>query len=213
MKNSIKIICHYCDEPAYKPKGEISRQIRKGADKFFCSLSCSASYRNSIRPNRVVEIHAVCPHCKKEFDTVSGKNRKTFCTPSCASRGSITENRLEGNARGGRATCGTNLISVEETLKKREAWKYVRLKDFLEFQKEAYEFEYRIPTLDFVHDLALINRKIVVEFDGDEHESMKAEDSYRDGILRSSGWSVFRIPTKSNAVIPPEVLYPILKQN
>lgn len=129
--------------------------------------------------------------------------------PSCASKGSVTDKR-RNCARKISLKSKKNLISVSQTLKRREAWKYVKLKKLLTFLEEPYEFEKEIGK--YVFDLALIERKILIEFDGDDHSTpfQKKKDRIRDKFAKKKGWKVKRVSVKANLIIPVEILYDIL---
>jgi hypothetical protein len=155
----VKLKCHFCGKPFEIRKAEYNRQVRKGRDHFYCSLSCSATKRNKTRPNRRVQVNKVCPYCGEEFQTMTGSKSATFCSRSCASAGSVTEKRRSAQKEAGNSH-KENLISASETLKIRESWKYEKVRSFLEFQGEDFEFEY--PLEKSVFDLALKNRRVLV---------------------------------------------------
>lgn len=205
----LQLTCDWCRNSFEKYSGEVKRQIKKGRKYFFCTRSCGMHYNNSNRPDRRIEVEKICPYCKKSFNTMSGSKSSTFCSASCASKGSMYEHRREAQRKSGRAS--SNLITVVESLKLRESWKYKKLSTFLDMMEEVHEFEYSLKNA--VYDLALIDRKILIEFDAKYHEGSKQakRDREKDIMANKHGWDIIRISTPSNAVIDPELLYEIVK--
>jgi len=138
--------------------------------------------------------------------TMTGAKSTTFCSRSCASKGSMSEERREAQRRGGLEQVG-NLISASETLRRREAWKYERLGKFLVLMGEDHVFEH--PVGNYVFDLALPDRRTLVEFDGSYHwgPGQQGLDGTKDAVAKEAGWVVVRVETTTNQVIEPDVLY------
>jgi len=63
-----------------------------------------------------------------------------------------------------------------------------------------------------IFDLALLDLRMLVEFDGPEHDSPKyvEEDRLRDQRAKTAGWDVTRIPVPRNQVIEADVLHDLL---
>jgi very-short-patch-repair endonuclease len=103
-----------------------------------------------------------------------------------------------------------NLISTAETLKLREAWKYVLLKEVLVKKGIRHEFEFELGEKCF--DLALPDRKILVEFDGPDHKHRKqaVEDLKKDKLAEAKGFRVLRVETMPAVVIDPRILNSLL---
>ncbi len=205
----VALRCSCCNEPFEREKGEINRQRKRGRTEFFCSLTCGANYTNAKRDDLRVEVTKVCPVCKNKFQTMTGSKSATFCSRSCASSGSVTENRLEEQSKAGHAH-RDNLLQAHETLRIREYWKYEKLKSFLSFVKESFEFEY--PMGSYVYDLALIKRKLIIEFDGVYHGGTKQKeiDERKDVYAHSEGWKICRVAVKPNTLIDPQQIYELL---
>lgn len=204
--STVLIACVYCDRRLNKRKAEIDRQRRAGRTAFFCSLSCAAHYRNKARKSKA--IRRTCPACGAMFATTTKKRAARFCSRGCASRGSVTAHRRVQAQRSGRAN-RENLISPQMVLKRREAWKYVKLGAAL--AGRPHEFEFCFPddeAATFVYDLALLEEKIVVEFDGPYHEvsAQREEDRLKDVFAQEHGWQVIRRLTPQNVVIEVEVI-------
>jgi very-short-patch-repair endonuclease len=102
-----------------------------------------------------------------------------------------------------------NLITTAETLRKREDWKYVKVKNLLTFLGENFEFEYSIPP--YVFDLCLLDRKLFIEFDGAYHSGKQLLiDAAKQKIAEKNGWKILRIKVSTNTIVDPEFLYKIL---
>jgi very-short-patch-repair endonuclease len=63
-----------------------------------------------------------------------------------------------------------------------------------------------------IFDLALPERKVLVEFDGPNHVGVESQrDEEKDTIAKSEGWQLTRIAVPPNTVIPPSVLRTVLR--
>jgi len=196
---TIDLECNWCNKPFKKELKEVVRQWKKGRDVFYCSSSCAGNKGNYHRKSPVIE--KICPVCDKTFETKMNSHEATFCSRSCASAGSVTEYRRYKARQAGLASAKNNLISPEEALKKREAWKYINVKKCLESLNENFEFEYRME--DCIYDLALMDRKLFIEFDGPDHDGpvQIERDSLKNKVANKNGWQVKRIAVDSNSVI------------
>lgn len=192
--------CEFCGKRFERLAAEHYRnQVKRR--QVFCSLSCAAVVRNWS--SRSKEIVKVCPHCGERFQSSTHNKASTFCSRSCASRGSMTEKRREAQRKAGFDKVG-NLLSPEETLKRREAWKYELLREAL--GTRPHEFEYRLG--EFIFDLALLDSKVLVEFDGTYHRGTKQlnADKRKDQAAKEAGFVVVRRSTFSVSAIDPVTL-------
>jgi len=164
------IICAWCGKQVEKVKSELNRQRAKGRHYFFCSGSCSAFYNNRATGHKVYPIDKVCPVCNKIFTTNTGARSATFCSRSCASKGSVNENRRRA-AKKGRENLIYGIKSIALAMKSREAWKYKELKKFLIYKEINHEFEEIVE--NFIRDLVLWDKKLIIEFDGPDHKYRK----------------------------------------
>jgi len=198
----IKVSCFLCGKEFERLNGEVNRTLRRGL-KIFCSSSCSAKFSNIPRCSK--EIKAICPFCQKEFVTSTLRRAAKFCSRSCATKGSFSEEKLEAQRQAG-VQHRNNLISVHESLKMREAWKYVAIRDVL--QKENRKFEFEFPLDGFVFDLAIFDSKLLVEFDALDHqdERQKVTDSKKEEIAKKNGFMVLRRSVLPMTVIGPETI-------
>lgn len=209
----MKITCAYCGKECDKPDKEIRRQLKQGHTDFYCNQSCGAKARK-----RIVEIVKVCNQCGAEFTTQNDPNESIFCSRSCASKGSVTEFRrrkahetTSSNPEWVRhiATSSTDAAAC---LKKREAWKYVKIKALLESKGEPHEFDYALPGTSSIYDLALFEQKLLIEFDGPSHNfsGQQVLDIVKDQVARLHGWDVLRIPVSASAIIPEKSLQAVI---
>lgn len=205
--STITLTCAQCGKQFEKPISEYNRRIKKGCTTFYCSYDCAGIGVNKKRKKPNIE--KICPVCDKKFTTSTKAKSATFCSRSCASKGSVTEARKEA----GRKSAADHPItgsaqSVALILKKREAWKYEEIKAFLEFIKEPFEFKKAIE--NFVYDLVLTNKKLIFEFDGPEHKYY-ITDEEKTQIAKNQGYTLYRIETVPNTKINPSAIYPYLK--
>jgi very-short-patch-repair endonuclease len=205
----VDLVCGYCGNDFSISNGEYNRQTKNGRTVFYCGLSCAAKKRNAERPDKRILIEKLCLHCNSPFSTFTGSKSADFCSRSCASAGSVTDKRRNAQRKSGIEHC-KNLIPIEDTLRLREMWKYKKLKSFLEFSNEKFEFEFIIG--DYVFDLALPERMIFIEFDGIYHNGKQLLiDADKDKFAQNNGWKVIRKKVQGNTVMDSDLLYDILK--
>ncbi len=200
MPNVEMVECANCGRPVEKPVGEVTRS-RKLGRPMFCGLSCSAKHRNATR--KVREFEMTCP-CGKVFTTTTHNKAKRHCLRSCASRFSMSPARRAKQRTGGFAQKG-NLISTQEMMKRREAWKYALLLGAL--ADRPHEFEFKLGS--YIYDLALLDEKVLVEFDGPEHTSdrrTRKQDKEKDSHAAQLGWRVERRKVENATVIHPKTI-------
>ena len=178
---------------------------------FYCSLSCAAKKANAERPTARVPVEKICPHCGETFETLTGAKSSTFCSRSCASAGSVTDKRRNLAGAAGKLNLLHDVATIASSLRSREWWKYKQLAFVLDRLEEAYEFEHVVG--NNIHDLALLDKRVIVEFDGISHESgqQKEADVLRDKEAQDAGWEVHRICVPPNQVIQPSVLSDIVQ--
>ena len=195
---TIMVICANCGQQVEKYSGEINRSNRLGR-RFFCDSVCSAKMGNI--PRTALRLDIYCP-CGKKVTTSTRARAKKHCSRECASLFSITEYAMESRRESGRKS--KNLLSPAEVLKRREAPKYVLLKQHL--SDRLYEFEYEID--GYVFDLALFDVKILIEFDGHYHggSSQGKIDVEKNEVARKHGFRIIRRKVQSGAVITVDVL-------
>jgi len=195
----IKVECAFCGRVVDKPSGEVRRNAKLERSNF-CNLSCAAKWSNASRKKK--EIVLACPVCDKPFVTTTKKRAKKFCSRGCASRGSVTKYRREKARETGLAN--KENLSVSGGLKTREAWKYALLKKVLKNRPHEFEF----PLENRVFDLALLDTKVLVEFDGPYHsiKEIQEDDRKKDQIAEKYGFLVIRRRVDQAVVILPETL-------
>jgi len=200
MGNLVEFYCATCGVLATKNQGEYNRSQRLNR-RLFCSQSCSAVASNVSK--RAKEIILDCPYCGERFVTSTHNKAKKFCSRSCASKGSMSESRREAQRLGGGRN-PENLISTEECLRRREAWKYVALKE--ELKGREYTFEFRIGK--YVFDLVLFDRKVIVEFDGPYHKGPQQAgvDVEKEKVASEAGYILVRRCVESATVISPTTI-------
>ena len=137
MEKTIKLVCALCSKEFDKRLIDYTRAFDEGRRDFYCSRKCAGIAINAKRNKWVREIRK-CPVCGKEFETeyskgytgnnVFKKNGATFCSRSCASKGSVTEYRSSK----ARDIAKQNFIpadinSCKHLNYEKEKWKYVEL--------------------------------------------------------------------------------------
>lgn len=111
----------------------------------------------------------------------------------------MTKKRLAGNRLGGLKN-RANLIDAAAALRLREGWKYVAIERSLRQAKRKFQFEYAVKK--WVFDLALLDTKTLVEFDGPYH-SGKAQllvDREKDRDATKMGFRVIRLRVTTEGV-------------
>lgn len=194
-----QVMCEHCGNPVLKDTREINRSLKLGR-KFFCNSSCAALSGNA--PRRAKEIVMICP-CGETFKTNTKKKASKHCSPSCASKYSVTEERREAQRQGGLEHQG-NLLTQSEVLKAREAWKYAALRQYL--AGRPHEFEFALGA--YIYDLVLFDTQVIVEFDGAYHgyPDQMVVDADKDAVARAAGYTILRRATRSSVVIDPSTI-------
>ncbi len=206
---TVTINCAWCGAPKDIQRGEHRRQQRKGRVDFFCSLSCSAKRGNVTRQN--CEVTKTCPHCGDEFKSTSSVKAATFCSRSCASAGSVTEKRRSRAQEVGPENLRPGIETNAKVLRAREGWKYVKVAACLLKEGVTHQFEYPIEGVG-IFDLALLDLKTLVEFDGPHHQEKAhaAADKEKDRKAEHKGWTVARVSTDIG-VIPVSAIEEVLE--
>lgn len=193
------VACDHCGTAFLRVAKEVARCLKRNRN-MYCSGGCQSEAR--IVPK---ERLAVCIRCGVDFTSKKTRGKWSgHCSRSCASAGSVTDLRRD-KARLTGALNSKNLLSVSETMKLREAWKYGAIQNALACT--THEFEY--PYAGYVFDLALFDFSLFVEFDPPPHRidgNQIAADATKDRLAREGGFDVLRIPVEPNAAIPVSVL-------
>jgi len=212
MNTMMLIKCDWCGKESEKLAAEVKRRRSQGKNFFFCCRSHAAEYSNEIRGDKKVEIQKTCPQCGGVFKTMTGAKSATFCSRGCASAGSVTEYRRERARQVGFQNhyAIDGVESIASSLRVREAWKYKKVEELLEFLKINFQFELAVG--NFVFDLALPDSKLLVEFDGPYHDYTEKteEDRKKDEFAKGQGWNVVRVSVPQNVVIEPNAVYGLL---
>lgn len=213
-RTTINLICPTCGKEFAKDLAEIKRQRkRKGLEvNFYCSAKCSGiAVGNRARKPTVIK---TCPVCGKEFESTTKAKSATFCSRSCASKGSVNEARREAGRKAAAANFTYDLSQIQYALLTRDGWKYVKLDKYLNSINEPHEFEYILGKYHEharIYDLALTERKILIEFDEPHHRYTEDDDGLKDEHARKYGFEVKRIQIDTHTVIDPSCIYEFLK--
>lgn len=114
----------------------------------------------------------------------------------------MNEGRRDAQRRAGLAT--DNFITEAEVLKLRERWKYAVLEGVL--TDRDHEFEY--PLGGYVFDLALLDTRVLVEFDGPYHAygDQPRVDAAKELVAQEAGFVVVRRAVQPMTVISPTTI-------
>jgi len=204
--------CPECGLVYEKSTKEIRRQAAKGRTIFFCGLPCATKYRMRVTGVTARAVIKQCPVCGEEFETTTKAKASVYCSRECASRGSVTDYRRARAREIGRVNLRHDVVTAAASLRSREMWKYRRVGEALTLLGIEHSFE--MPLDQFVFDLALPERRVLVEFDGPDHDygsDVTQNDAAKDRAAHEHGWSVFRVAVDPQQVIPASVLVPFLK--
>ncbi len=209
---SVLLVCSWCGDKFQLRVAEFNRRTKLGKTRFFCCQSCASYHQSEGRENKRVPLAKKCPYCKKTFKTISGSKSPTYCSRRCASAGSVTTKRREA---GGNNPGNINTIQViADGLRSREWRKYVKLDAYLRRKKVAHAFEFPLPSTRCIFDLALVDLKILVEFDGPHHSSSRNRrtDQKKDSVAKRRGWRVVRVSDKKGKALSPRCLRKVLSK-
>lgn len=191
--SDVKLFCDYCGFECYKEQKEITRKLKKNPNaKFYCSNMCSGYAQDKNK----IYLEKICPVCSTKFtcNTSNKKTNRTFCSRECASLGSVTEARRNNPGQ----SLPHNTDVVASGLRSREWFKYIEIKNELNNRKVNHQFEYVIEKS--IYDLALIDLKILIEFDGPYHKWIN--DELKNKLAEIYGWKLIRIKTLPDCEIP-----------
>lgn len=213
-KSVTTLICPICNKEFNKEIAEITRQQKKKGINvtFYCSRKC-----NGIANSKKLKfptIVKICPTCGKEFLSTRKAKAATFCSRSCASKGSVNEARRNAGRNAAAMNFTHDIKQMKNALLGKEGWKYAELEKYLKDIDEPHEFEYVIGTLyenPRIYDLVLFNRKLLIEFDGPDHKYITEDDKIKEEIAKKNGFEVKRIKTMPNTIIEPNCIYKFLK--
>ena len=197
----VTVQCDRCGQDVDKPVGEVNRSLKLGR-RLFCGLQCSAKKGNEPRKSKKITL--ICPYCEKEFKTTTHNKAKKHCSRSCASKGSMTEERRDAQRLAGEMY--SENLSVAKSLRSREGWKYAAIEGVLQSAGRNYEFEYEIE--EYIFDLALLDVKVIVEFDGPYHKDprQKRLDQKKSRLARKEGFKVVRRKVEIEEVFSPSIV-------
>lgn len=201
---TVKVKCEQCGIEFDRRLAEVKRSKSIGRLSF-CSLECAGAYFANV--NRKPKITKTCEFCGKEFVTTANRHEARFCSRSCASKGSMTEERREAQRAGGKKSKKPSISEIADGLRKREAPKYKALSEFMDAAGIEYKFEF--PVSGYVFDLYLPKSGLLIEFDGPYHGwgKQSESDNTKELSARNSGFRVVRVVTGSgNKPIDPDVI-------
>lgn len=204
---SISLVCSWCGDNFKLRVAEFNRRSKLGKKRFFCCRSCAIYHQHEASGNNRVPVTKTCQYCKSKFKTMSGAKSASHCSRDCASAGSVTPKRLAAARAVGKKKNFSSMSaihSIAKGLRTREWWKYIDLDAYLKRKKIAHVFEFSIPQTRRIFDLALVDLKVLVEFDGGEHSCARQRkiDHQKDSLAKRRGWRVVRIPDHGK-VLPP----------
>lgn len=206
------LICLECSKEFQKETKEVKRRVKAGKTEFFCSISCSTSYRMRVTGVTYPSVDSTCPTCGRGFTTTLAPKAPRHCSQSCANT-NRTREATPGRRAGGLAHVD-NLLGVHVQaagLRSREGWKYQGMASVLTQLGVSHTFEF--PLDPYIYDLALHDAKILVEFDGPDHTystEVQALDVLKTEHALQQGWRLERITVEPAAYIPPSKLRHLL---
>lgn len=209
MEKTIELTCcnPNCGKKFMKPLKEYNRKIKNNKLEFYCCSKCAGYINHRLKSQN---INKICPVCGKEFTTKDNCKQATFCSRSCASKGSV--NQARRNA--GKITSQKNFMqdthniyTIRNILIKRESWKYCEIKRYLDETGINHQFEYILNEM-FIYDLVLFDNEIIIEFDGPEH--LYLNESKKEEIANNNGFNLIRINVEPNKIIDLSLIYKYL---
>jgi very-short-patch-repair endonuclease len=84
-------------------------------------------------------------------------------------------------------TARSRILRSNQTDVERMLWQTLRQK-----QVNGHRFRRQHPVGQYIVDFACIERKLVIELDGGQHQERREYDEQRTGFLNERGWRVLR---------------------
>lgn len=172
-----------------------------------CSLICARTYSRSfvdptnisdsmLKKSHIKEIE--CPICKKSFRPT---REKKACSQSCSAKLRWKNDKSD--------IILSMKIGIEKSVKN-GTWNVWRKRTGRSYPETIFEkvlqghnirYEYEKPVGRFSIDFALLDKKIALEIDGQQHSRPKniESDHRKDILLESLGWKVYRIKWKGHS--------------
>lgn len=187
----------------------------------FCSQQCSRSFSTKAKRkdinNKVSKklkgisttdgLEIILPLCIECTKNKVKRKGKTFCSRSCQMKYRWKDKEYKkkiSKVSSDNAIKRHNNPDIEFGWKSRNKLEpsypeSIAIRYFEEVKFIEYEREYKVGK--YFIDFALIKRKIAIEIDGRQHdkEERKIKDIEKDYLLKSLGWTIFRIkyPTEN----------------
>ncbi len=192
---TISLTCCHCQKVFQKYIGEYNRQLReKGANaKFYCSFNCNGQSRVKAAVKKICK-------CGNEFETRTDSNH---CSTRCASFFSMTPSRLAAITSASSGTRFQSKVVTEanaSALRSREWSKYTSVDSYLLCHEYNYQFEYLLPGTNFIYDLVIFDKKLLIEFDEIYHKNNVAADEIKTAAAKQQGWKLYRIDVSNNTI-------------
>lgn len=168
----------------------------------FCSEKCARAFvtkakRKEINekvstklsgrtyPNRGYKLPRkllICSECGQTKE-VSITNFNRFCSRSCAMSYSQKKLAQDGKHNG-----------FPSRKEKKPSWAEQFVIDFLNQKNIKFIRDYKVNR--FFADFAFIDKMVILEIDGKQHNERKEYDQNRDSLISKEGWTIVRIQWK-----------------
>lgn len=184
----------------------------------FCSTKCARGFSTKAKRKEISErvsktlkyppVIKKCSYCEQDFEIQYKKRSQKTCSPSCSTKLKWTNEEYRNKVSAGlskaayRRHADPNIKFGWSTRNKfemsyPERIAYSVLKDnSIEFEREYHFHPYFI-------DFAIVEHKIAIEIDGQQHNLPEriASDNKKDAKLISNGWTVYRIKWPDDNII------------
>lgn len=174
----------------------------------FCSSKCARGFSTKEKRSLINEkikntltkdpFEKICPECKERFE--SKKKRKKFCSVRCGVSFNNRKKWKDDNYRNKMSSFakerhinGELDFGWRSRKKMKLSYPEFIAKNKLEEIGIPFEREYSMGK--YFIDFAIIQKKIAIEIDGQQHnipERIKT-DKEKDLFIKSQGWEIFRI--------------------
>lgn len=178
----------------------------------FCSVKCARGFSTKEKRSLINEkisttingsgnntVKKICLNCKEKFEVPFNKRNQKCCSKTCSISYS---NKIKWKDKDYKNKM-SNLAKERHINNENFGWQ-TRKKFSMSYPEIIADKKLKELGIDFIHDhkvgkyfidFAIINKKIAIEIDGQQHNlpDRKKSDNKKDNFLKLNNWKIFRI--------------------
>jgi very-short-patch-repair endonuclease len=186
----------------------------------FCSLKCSRAFstkgkRKQINEkiaktikSKTVKVKKTCKFCKAEFEVIPCGDHQEYCSRMCSSKGTWSNSEFKKRLS---TINSINAIKRHRDPNSNFGWQsrsklkpsYPETIAIGVLSDNGINYIRELKVGKFFIDFALIDTKIAIEIDGQQHTKPERVelDKRKDKFLIENGWTIYRIKWPSDNIV------------